>query len=209
MLNDTPSKALSSLIKAQRECERDSFTYISILKLKLLCQLQLRKSGEAGQIVDYLLQLPVSGVGTLRSGLFLYYKATVLFVDGRYRECLQLLMRPLEIEKDKANFNVARRILFIQALVEMNKQEEASAACEALRKFISRKSNISERLLLISKALLLQEKTCFNGSGQSTAISDILEKLESKASRYSWDNPALEPLRFDLWLQKRQIKNKR
>jgi hypothetical protein len=161
-----------------------------------------KKKEKTGELINHILSYPISLTGEFRKAKYIFYKAYLLFCKEEFKDSLKLLLTPLEVEKDKCEWNIVLRILTIQVLIELDKREEASRASEALRKHLERNKNdkkIKERDKLIVKCLRELEKHNFEYRAEDKTVAKIIKQLAAKNTDVSWKYFSPELIPFHEW----------
>lgn len=164
------------------------------------------KYKEAQECLDKIMAHPISDAGKFRNAKFTFYKIYMLFTQKRFKECIQLANKPLEIEKSKSKWRIALDILKVMTFVEIAYFDSASRALDAIRKYIERNKSdekIKERDLLIVRALRELEKSSFEYDPQNPALVKIIKQLSAKNTAVSWEHCTPELIPFHEWLGKR------
>lgn len=196
-------EAKSSVTAAQEYYPENSFNYLKSIEQEFYINFYCKEYDKALICVNKLLNHSLADTGEFRKSKFTYYEACILFATRKYKEALGLLNKSLEIEKDKARWNVALRILNIQIFIDLNKLNEASNSLESLRKYLERTSKsdeVKERDVLIVKLLREIEKEGFTLQKDNASTSKILKELSIKDKPTSWEHFSPELIPFHEWL---------
>lgn len=162
-----------------------------------------KKYDKANACMQELLNHKLVDSGQFSQSKYIYFQASLLFAQSKFKEALTLLNKSLEIEKEKSRWNISLRILNIMIFIESNKINEASRKLESLRKYVQRHqkdAEIKQRDILIVKTLRELEKEGFNYNGGNKIISKMLKELSQKNKPTSWEHYSPELIPFHEWL---------
>ncbi|MGQ0827624.1 MAG: hypothetical protein ACT4ON_04430 [Bacteroidota bacterium] len=190
--------------KAQQYYIEKSFSYFISKKQELYANLYGNNWKQAFKCIEELSNQSLVDSGEFRASKYVYFQACALFIANKYKEALELLKTPLEIEKDKTRWNVSLRILNIMLFIELNKNDEAERSLESLRKYMERAAKsdeISPRDVLIVKTLRELEKDNFEFRSKNTAVTKMLDELSAKDTPLSWEHYTSELIPFHKWLE--------
>jgi hypothetical protein len=137
----------------------------------------------------------------LRVTKYFHFQACVHFEKKKYKQALEIINKPLPLNKDKTGYDIAIRILRIQCFLELNRDDEASTQIENLRKHVNRnqeKTYTSERDKLIIRVLILMQKRGFTGK-QNKTESELIKKLSASAGQNKWTPLGPELIPFHEW----------
>lgn len=197
------SEAAKYSKEAQKYYINGSFNYLTSKKQEFHAHFYNGNMKESNKCVEELLNHSTSDSGNFRNSKYIYYKACVLFREDKFKAALQLLNNSLEFEKDKTRWNLNFRIFNIMILIELKKFDEVSTQTEALRKQIeriSKKEEVSKRIILISKTIRELEKENFAKINNKTQ-DDLLKLTTNK--EYIWEHYTAELIPFCQWLKKK------
>jgi tetratricopeptide (TPR) repeat protein len=201
-------EAKKNCLKAITFYTRDSYHMLQLHNLMFAITFYQNNLEEAQFHLNELCKHKGMDVHHFRRSRFQYYQACLHFAKGEFRDALNILRQPLELEKDKARANISLRILNIMVFVELNKLNEASLATEALRKFVERqkKNMVSDRDHLIVKTLMELERNNFEYFSNNKMLNDLKRELKSRNTNVSWAHHSTELIPFHSWMQKIQVK---
>lgn len=197
-------EAARSSKEAQTYYSENSFNFVASKGQEFHVYFYHGKYDKALKCASELLEITSSNAGKFRRDKFVYYQASSYFALGNYKSALTLLQSSMEIEKDKGGWNVALRILIIMIFIELDKTDQASVALESLRKSVERTTKtaeVTERDVLIVKALRALEKGSFRFNVPDPALAKILQKLSQKDKSFSWEYYLPELIPFHSWLK--------
>jgi tetratricopeptide (TPR) repeat protein len=160
---------------------------------------------EAESCISKIVSYSSKNLGKFRKSRYHYYQANLYFAQGKFKECLEILREPMEIEKDKTRWNTGIRILKTMVFVEMGKLNEASRSLESLRKFVERtqkKEEIKKRDLLILKLFKEFEKNNFQFNAQNPIINGLIEQLSESKGELAWMHYTPELIPFQEWVSR-------
>ena len=187
----------------------NSFNYIMLKEQEFYAHFYAKNFKYVSKCTDELLQHSLADTGEFRKAKYIYYQASLLFVTKQFKEALQLLNKSLEIEKDKARWNIALRTLNIMVFIELNKINEASRSLEALRKYMERltkSDEVKQRDILIIKLLREIEKDGFRFDPKNTNATKMLKELSEKNKPVSWNYYTPELIPFHEWVKGTAVK---
>lgn len=190
-------------LAGQKYYLHNSFNFIIAKEQELYAYFYGGIYKKASSCAEELLEHSLSDTGEFRKSKFVYYQACIFFATKQYKEALQLLNKSLEIEKDKARWNVSLRILNIMIYIELNKINEASRSLESLRKYMERttkEDNIKPRDILIVKLLRELEKDGFEFLSKNSNVANAFKQLSS-SKEYAWEHYTSELIPFHHWLE--------
>lgn len=200
------SEAIKDAKISQKYYLPDSFNYAVSKEQEFYTNLYSENYREAEKCLITLLNHPKIDSGEFRKSKFIYYQACIHFADKNFKEALILLNESLEIEKDKARWNISLRILNIMIFIEMNKIDEAFSSLESLRKYMERTGKtdeVSKRDVLIVKLLREMQKNGFEYDQDNTSTSKMIKQLSEKDSDTSWEYFSSELIPFHEWVKKK------
>lgn len=203
--------AISSYKTAKRYFLSNTFNDLICTEQGYLVYFYNKNYSSASTCLNKLLSHSTSNTGRFRKSKYVYYKACLQFVQGKFKEAQVLLREPLEIEKDKTRWNISLRILNIMIFIELGKKNEAARASEALRKFLERTRKVDElkpRDILISKLLKEIEKNDFFFNGTNSVAVKLFLQLSEKESEVAWEHYTSELIPFHNWLEGKRVENK-
>jgi hypothetical protein len=184
----------------------ESFNTMICLEVKFFSLFYQKKYIASSRSLNVILNHPLYDTGKFRNAKFIYYKAYSLFIEGHYKNCLALISKPLEIEKDKSKWKIGLGILNILLAIEMQQTDKASRSLDALRKYLERNlhdKKISPRDRLIVKTLRELEKNDFEFNPKNTVLNNYVKKLSAKNTSASWEFFSPELIPFHEWIGKR------
>jgi tetratricopeptide (TPR) repeat protein len=190
--------------EAQKFHIQNSFNYLILKEQEFYAYLYENNFNEAIKCTEEILQHSLADTGEFRKAKFIYYQACVLFATKQFKEALHLLNKSLEIEKDKAGWNIALRILNIMVFIELSKINEAARGLEALRKYMERLSKsdeVKQRDILIIKLLREIEKDGFRLDPKNANAVKMLKELSEKNKPTSWNYYTPELIPFHEWVK--------
>lgn len=131
----------------------------------------------------------------------IYHKSFIYFVKGDYAKTLSLLNQPLELNKDKSNYELLIRIITICSYMALKKYDNALLKLNNLTQNIqkNRKYQVTERykkIILLLKNILNQESS--NIKVNSTIRKNILQLKEDSNTQWEPLSPELFPI--DNWI---------
>lgn len=190
--------------KAQEYYIKNSFESIISKGQEFYAYIYSGNNHKALSCSEELLEHSLIDTGQFRKSKYVYYKSCVLFALKDYRGALDLLKISLEIERDKARWNISLRILNIMLFIELNRIDEASRSLESLRRYMERtakEEEVKPRDILIAKLLREMEKDGFNYNFKNTKVADMLKELSAKDLPTSWEHYTTELIPFHKWLE--------
>lgn len=202
-------EAAANAKNAQQYHIHSSFNYLTLKEQEFYAHFYASNYKEANKCTEELLEHSLADTGEFRKAKFIYYQACLLFVTKQFKEALQLLNKSLEIEKDKARWNIALRLLNIIVFIELNKINEASRSLEALRKYMERltkSDEVKQRDILIVKLLREIEKDGFRFDPKNANASKMLKELSEKGKPTSWNYYTPELIPFHEWVKGTALK---
>lgn len=202
-------EAESYIQKAKKHFGSDSIDMMICNEIEFNVYFYNKNFIQAESQIDHLLTYPNPFSGLFRKAKYTFYKACVYFEKKEFRKALNLLLKPLEIEKDKSEWNIVVRIFTIMLHIELNKTSDASRTLEALRKYLDRNKldeKIKKRDHLIVKCLRELEKNDFDYTPGNKNVTAILKQLAAKNSAVSWEYFSPELIPFHEWLLKKAKK---
>jgi hypothetical protein len=126
------------------------------------------------------------------------------------KEVLQLINKSLKIERDKAGWNIALRVLLVMNFVELFKLKEASTSIISLKKHIERNNKITEikqRDISILKLLNELEKDDFKRNEKNKKVVKLIDDLSNKTGPIAWSYYTPELIPFHEWVLELPVKN--
>jgi hypothetical protein len=189
--------------KAQQYYLENSFHSLVSMEQEFYAHFYNNNFEKAMNSINLMLDHAHADSGQFRKSKFIYYKVCVLFKLNQFQQAWNYLKNTLEIETDKARWNIALRILNIQIFIELNKINEASRSLEALRKHIERNKKVemtTKRDELIVTALRIIEKDGFQFNTNRKELIEYVGKLEQNETELSWTHYTTELIPFHIWL---------
>jgi tetratricopeptide (TPR) repeat protein len=188
---------------AQKFHLKNSLNHLILKEQEFYSHLYGRNNKEATKCIQEMLLHSFADTGGFRKSKFIYYQGCLLFASKQFKAALQLLNKSLDIEKDKAGWNISLRILITMIFVELNKAGETSTSIATLRKHIERTSKvkeIKERDLLILKLLRELEKDGFKRNEKNKIAVKLLATLSDKNKPAAWNYFTPELIPFHEWV---------
>jgi len=196
-------EAVSFIQKAKGYFSPDSIDMMICNEIEFGVFFYNKKFNQAESIAEHLLTYPTSFTGLFKKAKYTFYKACVHFEQLEFNKAMKLLLEPLEIEKDKSEWNIVIRIFTIMLYIELNKISDASRTLEALRKYLDRnKQNdkIKKRDHLITKCLRELERNDFEYEAGNKTLDNMLTQLAAKNSDVAWEYFSPELIPFHKWV---------
>lgn len=154
------------------------------------------------KLINNLLRSPRSIQIPLLLSKWKYLSGALHFIQGRFRESLNILNEAHEIEMDKEGWNFYKRILVLMARIELNDSDSADLKLQSLDKFmkrISKSNSLKPRLLLIVRILRKLINENYNFSKVYHARKKYFELLCSNDANYKWQPKSPEIIIFQDW----------
>ena len=131
-----------------------------------------------------------------------YFQANLLFREGNYETCQELLMKNSELMKDKSGWLLGHKMLEILTLIELGYYDLIDFRIESFRKLLQRqkKGNII-RIKAIVHVLDTLVKTGKNFKKTYELERVNLNLLQQAAGDFNWDPMGYELIRFDEWFE--------
>jgi tetratricopeptide (TPR) repeat protein len=187
----------------------DSHNSLRFIQLEFYAHFYGNNYLEASKCIEIMLKFNLSETGEFRNSQFIYFKAYLLFCKKEFQGSLKLLREHLEIEKDKAGYNISLRILLTMIFIQLNKFYEVSKILAALKKYIERSSKtkeIKQRDILIVKLLRELEKDDFKINEKNKKAALLLAELSDKDKPTAWNYFTPELIPFHEWVKDTSIK---
>lgn len=187
ILTGNYQEAIEYFREAVKHYKSNSINVVISREQEFFAQFYMGDYNAAMETISFLISKNSDDQGNFRASKFLYYKAALLFQSGDFQQCKKIIMQNLELNQDKAGWEVAVRILSIMSNIELGNFDMASLQIISFKKHIERTSKkllINERDKLIFKLLATLEKSGF-------VFSELLEK--EKESFDALSNPENEP----------------
>lgn len=130
-----------------------------------------------------------------------YFLACVHFQKNEVQKALTIVNQPSPLNKDKTGYDIAIRVLRIQSLLELEREDEAATQAENLRKHISRnykRAYVSDRDKMIIRILQQMTRRGFSGNPYK-AESEMIKKLSHNKGNFKWMPKTPELIRFHEW----------
>jgi len=198
-------QAIAYAISAKKLCARNSVNYYASIDYEFLARLYDGDWTHCQRLSQELLRSVKKEIGDFSFAKYLFYQASVYYMNHKYKEALRLLNYKLQLSKDKQGWDVSIRILKIQTLVDMGMLDEASTQVLGLLKHVERsffETEMKPREKLILKTLRLLEHEGFSGQRVKTKLEKSLELLRQNEN-YKWEPLSSELYPFENWLMAR------
>lgn len=129
-----------------------------------------------------------------------YYKAHLLFAQGKYDESLALLQRENDLISDKSGWRIGFKILEMMNIIELGKYDWLDFRIETFRKLLSdvKNENIT-RPKLILQVIRNFIKYMYDFKATTAESKEILDLLESGTGDNRWDPIGYEITPFHVW----------
>jgi tetratricopeptide (TPR) repeat protein len=202
---DDFEEAINHAILAQKHFIKNTANYYTALEHEFYARFYQSDLSGSQKLNQLLLRSVKKETGDFRSAKYLFYQANVLFALGKHKEAHSLLNFKLQLSKDKQGWDLSIRILKIQALIEMNRFDEASLQVASLIKHAERSfvaEEIKPREKLIIRTLRLLDHEGFSGSRILPKLSRF-GQLFAANKNYHWEPLSSELIPFEKWLQAR------
>jgi len=131
-----------------------------------------------------------------------YYKACLLFKEGKYKQSIKILGGLKLLEKDKRGWNIAIRVLLVLNFLELQEVDVCAAQISSFRKYIERlmkTGDILPRYIYINKLLVRLWKNSLDFKRTYNEESKLIEKLNSEEVGYRWSEKSPELVVFHEW----------
>jgi tetratricopeptide (TPR) repeat protein len=197
-------QASTNAKNAQKFHLNNSINHLILKEQEFYSYFYAKKHKEGIKCIQEMLMHSSVDTGEFRKSKFIYYQGCLLFADKQFNNALQLVNKSLEIEKDKAGWNIALRILMTMIFIELNKPGETSTTIATLRKHIERTSKtkeVRERDILILKLLRELEKDGFKRSETNKTATKLLAELSDKNKPTTWNYFTPELIPFHEWVK--------
>ncbi|HEX8515910.1 MAG TPA: hypothetical protein VF868_06905 [Bacteroidia bacterium] len=194
------------VLKARTYFTPNSLDIIICYEVEFFVSFYTNRNERSEELIDHLLTYPTEVCGLFRKAKYTFFKALLLFKTKNFKQSLLIVSKPLEVERDKYEWNIILRILNVQLLIELNKLTDASRTLEALRKYVERNKadkKIKERDRLILKCLLEMEKNNFEYDPGNKVLSKMHKQLSVKNTHVSWEYFTPELIPFHDWLSRK------
>jgi hypothetical protein len=131
----------------------------------------------------------------------LFYFSCLEFINGRFKEALQLLNQCVNLDKDKTGWNIGLRLLMIMVSIETDKLNLAESQIENLRKHLSRFDvlDLNPRINIILKILIALERNSFNFVSTIKQCTNYFNLLKGKDRKYRSNLLTPELIPFHEW----------
>ena len=129
-------------------------------------------------------------------------KASIQLAAGQPTKAYHTLQLTTPLDEDKAEWNIAARVLAIITLMARDNFNQASSQITALTQHIRRHRNstkISKRLLAIEEILAYWDKTGNHYELTHQHCLNLFTKLDAAAGEYQWQPDGLELIVFSHW----------
>lgn len=129
-----------------------------------------------------------------------YYKANLLFAQGKYEDTLALLQRESELISDKSGWRIGFKILEMICIIELGYFDWLDYRIETFRKLLSdvKNENIS-RPKIIHQIIKGFIKHMYDFKATSEDLKEHFILLESQEQEYKWDPIGYELIPFHEW----------
>lgn len=129
-----------------------------------------------------------------------YYKANLLFAQGKFDDALALLQRENELISDKSGWRLGFKILGMMCIVELGNYDWLDFRIETFRKLLSdvKNENVSrpKLVLLIIKGFI---KHMYDFKNTTSDLKEQFDLLASNDAEYKWDPIGYEVIPFHKW----------
>jgi tetratricopeptide (TPR) repeat protein len=182
------TNAVKSAKKAQTYFNTRSIDHLSTRQQEFHAYFYSGKYSQALITIRFMLRFPNKDKGEFRHDKYLFMLACTLFQLKKYKLALNRCDHAMEISKDKGRWDTGMRYLRVMCLVELEMEDQASFAIEALRKALernNRKGLSPMRDELIYKALNEYSLASFSGK-PAGKLNGYLQRLSEKSGLCSW-----------------------
>jgi hypothetical protein len=187
--------SLKNAIWAQKYFIKNSYNYFVAMEHQFLASFYQADLNKSRALSSLLLKGGEKELGAFKYAKYLFYQANVLFAQRKFKEALHILTMKLEIGKDKVGWGFNVRVLSVQALVELNRMEDAARSVAGLVK----QEALKPRDKTIFRIMQMLKRQGFDGAR-------IRQKLQCEIAFLShnkdckWEPMLSELIPFDKWL---------
>ncbi|MBK6730937.1 MAG: hypothetical protein IPG60_08215 [Bacteroidetes bacterium] len=129
-----------------------------------------------------------------------YYKANLLFAQGKYDDALALLQRENELISDKSGWRLGFKILEMMCIIELGYYDWLDFRIETFRKLLSdvKNENVArpKLILQIIKGFI---KHMYDFKNTTNDLKEHFDLLASNDAEYKWDPIGYEVIPFHEW----------
>jgi hypothetical protein len=198
-------KAIEFAMAAKKYYVKGSVNYHASIEYEFHARFYQADWSNCQRLSQELLRSVKREIGDFNFAKYVFYQASVLYGQQRYKEVLRLLNYKLQISKDKQGWDVSIRTLKIQTYVDMGRTDEASTQVLGLMKHVERafpEKGLKPREKLILRTLRTLEHEGFSGNTIKTKLEKAFDLLSNHVN-YQWDPLSSELFPFEVWLSAR------
>jgi hypothetical protein len=190
-----------------------SINYFITKEQQFIGQLYNESFKEAEKTVNTLITSAGVEVGSFAYSKYVFYKASLFFSQGKYREAKSILLNPLNISRDKSGWEVGIRILRVMTFVELLQRDEGEREIANLKRFIERSNQagdlIDPRNVMILRIFQGLEKSGFNFNNLDQATIKKLNSISLPEGQIAWKPFTQEALPFHKWMNSKVFLRKK
>ncbi|MBI3502799.1 MAG: hypothetical protein HY063_13490 [Bacteroidetes bacterium] len=163
-----------------------------------------KKFAEAEKIASEMLRTPShKELGELHKAKYIYLHAHALFVQGKFKEALNMLPEKWHDAKNNTEWETGLRIFRIMLCIELEMQEEAGKQTEALRKYFDYLEKKKIPLSPRNKAILAWLRQLATRDFDFRAFNFKHQTLKPEA-RWEFFTPEIIP--FHEWAEHKKMR---
>ena len=203
-------EAIQLVVKARAFIRKNSYNFMASLEQEFYCRFYAGQFSEALDVIERIIPLSKKIMGHFLNSKYILQKAALYFKMGKHKESMKLCSDWLELEKEKARWDLGIRYLRIMNCIELEFLDQAAAQIEALRKFIERNEihEFRKRDKMIYTLFNLIMRSGFQ-TKVSVSLSKILANLASNEMEIKYKLFSHELVRIDTWIRAYFFKKKR
>jgi tetratricopeptide (TPR) repeat protein len=195
-------QAVENALEARKYFIKNTSNFYTAIDFEFLAHFYQHNFDKSKALCLLLLKSTQKEMGDFRYAKYLFYQANVYFMQAKFKEALAVLNFKLELSKDRQGWDLSIRLLKIQALIELDRTDEASTHADSLLKQAGRarvQENLTARSKLIVRILRMLNHEGFSGSRVRAKLEQYYKMLAFNAT-YSWEPLSSELIPFDRWL---------
>lgn len=135
---------------------------------------------------------------------WLYLKANLLFMQGKYDPAMKTLNQDTELTKDKSGWLLGYRLLEVLIMIEKEEYEWIDFKLDSFRKLLQRQKDANiHRIKLILSMLNTLHKSNYDFEETSHDEAKNFKALKRAQDDLYWNPVGFEVVRFDEWFENR------
>lgn len=186
-------EAIDSFVKGSNN-QLNAYSYLFLTKL------YQKDFYKADLIIENILTSNSFKLAEFSKSKWNYYKANLLFAQGKYDDALALLQRENELISDKSGWRLGFKILEMMCIIELGYYDWLDFRIETFRKLLSdvKNENVSrpKLVLQIIKGFI---KHMYDFKTSTIDLKEHFDLLASNDAEYKWDPIGYEVIPFHKW----------